>query len=234
MHVTPRVQVSPVDQANAKPVLVFILFEVAVVEAALTTGNALPELTDPLGPVDVGTHFRAVEEERSMDVIAPILALLNAADVAGFMVENQVTLTLSNQPIQVVEYALHTQPRLSLCTVIQINPDHAGTGVAIKHGIHVAADLNLLLNGQVALVSVPTHEPLLGAESTDALGQLVQCLAGAQVACFVLVQAGNSNGAELNPNGLAGLLKEAQVPAVLILHIALEQRDHLLDPIEVL
>ena len=93
MHVTPRIQVSPVDQANPKPVLVFILLEVAVVEAALTTGNALPELTDPLGPVDIGTHFRAIEEERSMDVIAPILALFNAADVASLMVENQVAFT---------------------------------------------------------------------------------------------------------------------------------------------
>ncbi|MNE95356.1 hypothetical protein D3C80_1934300 [compost metagenome] len=82
-----------------------------------------------------------------MDVVPPILALLNATDVAGFMVENQVTRTLSNQPTQVVEYALHTQPCLSLCPVIQINPDHAGTGVAIKHSIHVTTDLDLLLNG---------------------------------------------------------------------------------------
>lgn len=63
MHVTPRIQVPPVDQTNPLPVLVFIFFEVAVVETALTTGNTLPQLTDPLRPVDIGTHFSTVEEE---------------------------------------------------------------------------------------------------------------------------------------------------------------------------
>lgn len=233
MHVTPRVQVPPVDQPYSQPVLVFIFFEIAVVEVALTTGDALPQLTDPLRPVDVGTHFSAVEEESSMDVIPTILALFNAADVAGFMIENQVTFTLSNQPIEVVEYVLHTQSSLGLNSVIQINPDHAGTGVAIKHGINVAADLDLLLNRLVALVVFPTLESLLGEESTDAFGQLVQRLAGAQIARFTLVQAGNAKGAALNPNGLAGFLKKAQLPAALILRITIEQRDHLRDPIEI-
>ncbi|MNR03684.1 hypothetical protein D3C85_1195930 [compost metagenome] len=161
------------DQANPQPVLMFIFFEVAVVEVALTTGDALPQLSDPLCPVDVGTHFSPVEEESSMDVIPTILALFNAADVAGFMIENQITFTLSNQPVQVVEYVLHTQPSLGLSSVIQINPDHAGTGVAIKHGINVTADLDLLLNRLVALVVLPTLESLLAEESSDALGQLV-------------------------------------------------------------
>ena len=41
-HVSPPIQVPPVDQAKPQPVLVFISFEVAVVEVALTTGNTLP------------------------------------------------------------------------------------------------------------------------------------------------------------------------------------------------
>lgn len=80
-HITPRAQVTPVDQANPQPVLMFIFFEVAVVEVALRTGDALPQLADPLCPVDVGTHFSAAEEESSVDVIPTILALFNAADV---------------------------------------------------------------------------------------------------------------------------------------------------------
>ncbi|MCY1529063.1 hypothetical protein D9M68_641900 [compost metagenome] len=80
---------------------------------------------------------------------------------------------------------------------------------------------------------LPALEPLLGEESTDALGQLVQCLAGAEIARFVLAQTGDATWAELHPNGLAGFLKKAQVPAVLILHISLEQVDHLLDVVEV-
>lgn len=222
MHVTPRAQVTPVDQANPQPVLMFIFFEVAVVEAALTTGDAPPKLSDPLCPVDVGTHFSAVEEESSMDVIPTILALFNAADIAGFMIENQVPFTLSNQPVQVVEYVLHTQPSLGLSSVIQINPDHAGTGVAIKHGINVAANLDLLLNRLVALVVLPTLESLLGEKRSDALGQLVQRLTDAQIARFTLVQAGYAKGAALNPNGLAGFLKKAQLPAALILRITIE------------
>ncbi|OIN54013.1 hypothetical protein BFL40_07445 [Pseudomonas costantinii] len=73
MHVTARAQVTPVDQANPQPVLIFIFLEVAVVEAALTTGDALPQISDPLCPIDVGTHFIAAEEESSMDVIMPLI-----------------------------------------------------------------------------------------------------------------------------------------------------------------
>ena len=40
--------------------------------------------------------------------------------------------------------------------------------------------------------------------------------------------------AKFNPNELASLSKQVQVPAVLILPAAFEQGDHLFDPIEVL
>ncbi|MNG10597.1 hypothetical protein D3C84_940760 [compost metagenome] len=98
---------------------------------------------------------------------------------------------------------------MGLRPVIQINPDYAGTGIAIKHGINVAAYLDFLLNRLVALVVFPTLESLLGEESSDALGQLIQRLADAQIACSTLVQAGNAKGTALNPNGLAGFLKKA-------------------------
>lgn len=233
MHVSPSLQITPVDQAKPQPVSVFILVEIAVVEATLTTGNALPQLTDPLSPVDISTHLSTVEEERCMDVVPPILTLLDTADVTYLMVEDRIAFTFSDEPIQVIEYVLSTQPRLSLCTVIQINPDHADTGVAIKHRINVVINFELLLSRLVALIVLPTLESLLGKESTNGLGQLVQCLAGAQVACFILAQAGNAKGTAFYPNGLAGFLEQAQVPVVLIRHIALEQRDHLHDPIEV-
>ncbi|RAM74028.1 hypothetical protein GT37_01635 [Pseudomonas putida] len=120
-----------------------------------------------------------------MDVIPTLLTLLNGADIASFTLKNRVAFTLSNQLTQIVEYSLHPQSRLSLRTVIQVDPDHTCTGVAIKHGIYVTTNLDLLLNGQVALIMLPTLESLLGKESTDTLGQLIQCLAGTQIASFI-------------------------------------------------
>ena len=88
--------------------MVFFFFEVAVVEVALTTGNTLPQLTDPLRPVDICAHMSTVEKEGSMDVLAPILPLLNRTDVTSEVVKDRVALMFSYQPIQVIEHVLDT------------------------------------------------------------------------------------------------------------------------------
>ena len=55
-----------------------------------------------------------------MDVVPTILALLKTADVAGLMVENRIAFTRLNQPYQIIEHTLYTQPSLDLFPVKQL------------------------------------------------------------------------------------------------------------------
>ncbi|APC19578.1 hypothetical protein BLL42_28100 (plasmid) [Pseudomonas frederiksbergensis] len=61
-----------------------------------------------------------------MDVIAPLLNLLDAADVFGQMVKDRIALNFSGQPILISKCLLDTQPSLHHREVTQVDSDHHG------------------------------------------------------------------------------------------------------------
>ncbi|MCY1379727.1 hypothetical protein D9M69_674730 [compost metagenome] len=68
------------------------------------------------------------------------------------MVEDRVTLTLSNQPVQIVEYVLDTEPGLSIRVVVKVDPDQNGARVAVNHSVGVVTNTELLLPSLIATV----------------------------------------------------------------------------------
>lgn len=104
-----NISITTQDDANTAPTSVFFLFVViAAIEVALPPRNPPPQVANLLGFIDVSAHLITVEEESRMDVVSPVFTLFNTEDVTSLKVEDRIALTLSNQPIQVVEYVLNT------------------------------------------------------------------------------------------------------------------------------
>ena len=100
------ISITPQDHTDTTLVSVLFLVVVAAIEVALPPSDAFPQFTDLLRRVDVSTYFIAIEEVGRVDVIAPILSLLNRTDVTSEVLKDRVALMLRNHPIQVIEHML--------------------------------------------------------------------------------------------------------------------------------
>ena len=124
MHLAANVGISLIDQPNAEIIPITLLVSVTAVVVTLITGNALPQLTYLSGLVDVATHLRPIEEKRRVDLVAPLLPLLNAVDMPNQMIKDLVALNLPTQLIQIRKYVFHTLPVLKHRQVMEVQPNH--------------------------------------------------------------------------------------------------------------
>lgn len=92
--------VGAVDRANAEGcILAFV--GIAVIAVAAPSADLFPAFANLIGLMPVTTNVCAIEEERCVDMKAPVPDLLNRPDVSRFMLEDRFMLTCSNQRLQV-------------------------------------------------------------------------------------------------------------------------------------
>jgi hypothetical protein len=103
VDMTTNLLIAPKDHACTPPVfipvLILSLIVITAIKAALPPSSTLPQLANLLSLINIPAHLVAVEEESRMEVVATMLTLLHCADIADEVVENRVTLTLSNKPV---------------------------------------------------------------------------------------------------------------------------------------
>lgn len=124
VNLAANVCIIPVDPPNTKLLSIALLVSITAEVIALPTGNVFPQLTYLTGLVNITADLRPVEEECRVNVVAPILPLLNATDMPKQMIKDLVTLDLPNQPIQIRKYILHTLPILKDRRVMKVQPNH--------------------------------------------------------------------------------------------------------------
>ena len=81
VHLAATASVPLTDDPYTKIISISLLVGVTAEVVTLITSDTLPQLTDLSGLVDVATHLRTIEEKRRVDVVPPLLPLLDTTDM---------------------------------------------------------------------------------------------------------------------------------------------------------
>ena len=100
------------NYADSQPFPVLALVLIAAIEMAEPVCQASPQITNLPRLVDILAYLCAIEEERSVDVIAPTFPLLYCTDISGLILENRIALTLGDESVQIIKHLLNTLPGL--------------------------------------------------------------------------------------------------------------------------
>ncbi len=173
MDIVTSLFVTTVDHPDTAFITVLGFVLIAVVVATFTTGDLLPQSTNLLRLVDVPPQHGAIEEEGSMDVVTTALSLLDTADVACLMLEDRIAFTCPDQPLQIRKYMLNPQPGLSCRAIVQIDPDHQSSGVAIQYLVNVLSYFMGLLAFLIPCVIPTTTVNALTSQLTDTVSKAV-------------------------------------------------------------